>query len=66
MDEGKTRIVRLNIGNKSLKVPVLVQPCQADNTVGISIGYGREKSGRVSNGVGVNAYPLKVKVNGIY
>jgi molybdopterin-containing oxidoreductase family iron-sulfur binding subunit len=66
MDEGKTKMVKLNISNKSLKVPVLVQPGQADNTVGISIGYGREKSGRVSNGVGINVYPLKVKKNGIY
>jgi len=50
--------VNLKVGNKKIKVPVLIQPGQSENTVGISLGYGRERGGSVSNGVGVNVYPL--------
>ena len=39
-------------------VPVMIQPGQANNTVGLSIGYGRKKSGKAANNVGFNAFPL--------
>ena len=39
-------------------VPVLIQPGQARNTVGLALGYGRTKSGKAGNHIGVNAYPL--------
>ncbi len=45
-------------------VPVLIQPGQAVNTVGLAVGYGRTKSGKAANNIGVNAYPL-LEVNDI-
>ena len=39
--------------------PVWVQPGMADNTIGLALGYGREKTGRVGRGAGFNAYPLR-------
>ncbi|PIB36501.1 molybdopterin oxidoreductase [Reichenbachiella sp. 5M10] len=54
----KTQLVTLTVGNQSLKLPALVQPGQAKGTVGVAIGFGRTKGGKVANGVGVNAYPL--------
>jgi len=58
VEDNKTKLVNLKVGNKKIKVPVLIQPGQSENTVGISLGYGRERGGSVSNGVGVNVYPL--------
>ncbi|RPA70187.1 4Fe-4S dicluster domain-containing protein [Cyclobacteriaceae bacterium YHN15] len=58
MAEGATRKANITIGGKSLSVPVLVQPGQADGTVGLALGYGRSKAGRVADGVGVNAFEL--------
>ncbi|MFD2202209.1 TAT-variant-translocated molybdopterin oxidoreductase [Shivajiella indica] len=58
MTEGATRKANITVGGKTLVVPVLVQPGQADGTVGLALGYGRTKAGRVANGVGVNAYEL--------
>lgn len=58
MVEGATRKAKITVGDKSLIVPVLVQPGQAQGTVGLALGYGRSKAGRVANGVGVNAYEL--------
>ena len=39
-----------------LKVPVHIQPGQADGVLALAVGYGREKAGKVANKVGVNAY----------
>jgi MoCo/4Fe-4S cofactor protein with predicted Tat translocation signal len=58
MVEGATRKANITVGGKSLSVPVLVQPGQADGTVGLALGYGRSKAGRVADGIGVNAYEL--------
>ena len=39
-------------------VPVMIQPGQAINTIGIALGYGRKNSGKAADNVGVNAFPL--------
>jgi molybdopterin-containing oxidoreductase family iron-sulfur binding subunit len=44
--------------NKQLEIPVVVQPGQSKNTISIPVGYGRSKSGKVGQGLGVNIYPL--------
>ncbi|GAB3895823.1 TAT-variant-translocated molybdopterin oxidoreductase [Larkinella knui] len=45
-------------GKTAIELPVLIQPGQADGTVSVAIGYGREKAGKSADGVGKNAYPL--------
>jgi len=42
----------------SIKGPIWVQPGMADYSIGLALGYGREKAGRVGTGVGFNAYKL--------
>ena len=39
-------------------VPVMIQPGQANNTVGLAVGYGRKKSGKAGNNIGFNAFPM--------
>jgi len=58
MYEGESSMASISVNGKSLIVPILIQPGQADGTFGLAIGYGRTKAGRVANGVGVNAYEL--------
>ncbi len=57
-------MVRLEIAGKSVELPVLIQPGQAENTIAAAIGYGREKAGKAANGVGKNVYPLATFTNG--
>jgi MoCo/4Fe-4S cofactor protein with predicted Tat translocation signal len=64
MYEGATTTARLTVGDKSIVVPILIQPGQADGTIGLALGYGRTKAGRVADGVGVNAYELLDSANG--
>jgi len=50
---------RLSIGGKEIVGPVWIQPGQADNVVGIALGYGRTETGRIGVGSGFNAYSLR-------
>jgi MoCo/4Fe-4S cofactor protein with predicted Tat translocation signal len=51
-------LVEVKSAKGSIKLPILVQPGQADSTVAIAIGYGRTKAGKSADGVGANVYPL--------
>ena len=65
MDEQLTGVVNLTVDGKTMPVPVIVQPGQANGTVGLALGYGRSAAGRVGNNRGVNAYPLIRLVDGV-
>lgn len=56
-------VVRIEAGGRSIEGPVWIQPGHADNTLGIALGYGRSRSGRIGGfggqSVGFNAYPLR-------
>jgi molybdopterin-containing oxidoreductase family iron-sulfur binding subunit len=52
-------LVTVGVGGKSLTLPAAVVPGMADNTVVLTLGYGRTHAGRVANGVGFDAYPLR-------
>lgn len=54
----KVPIAKITIAGKTLELPVVVQFGQAQNTLAIALGYGREKAGSVGSGVGKNVYNL--------
>lgn len=62
--EGKANMVDLTVGDQKLRLPVVVQPGQTYGTLGLALGYGREKAGKAGNGVGKNAYTLVSLSNG--
>ena len=43
-------LLKLDSGKEYL-IPAIVQPGQAEGTVGLALGYGRKKSGVVGNNV---------------
>lgn len=57
-------LVKVTVNAKSVELPVMIQPGQADKTVSIAVGYGREKAGKAADGVGKNVFPFAVVVNG--
>jgi len=46
-------------GDARVVAPVWILPGQADDTITLPLGYGRARVGRVGNGVGFDAYPLR-------
>lgn len=63
-DESHSKLATVSVNGQSIKLPVMVQPGQLQGTIGIALGYGRTKAGKVADGVGANAYPLVSMVNG--
>jgi molybdopterin-containing oxidoreductase family iron-sulfur binding subunit len=64
MVEGKTKIANLTANGTTVSAPILIQPGQANGTIGLALGYGRKSAGRVANGLGANAFPLISRSNG--
>ncbi len=52
-------VIEVKLGNRTVSGPVWIQPGMADYSLGLALGYGREKAGRVGTGVGFNAYALR-------
>lgn len=67
--EGKTHLINITANQTTVKIAALVQPGQAQGTVGIALGYGRTKVGKVGmgmdgTGIGANAFPFVGSLNG--
>jgi len=50
-------MAELEVAGAKLRLPVILQPGQAQGTLALALGYGRTTGG-VARGVGVNAFPL--------
>ncbi len=58
--------VTVTLNGRTVRGSVWVQPGMADNTIGMALGYGRDKTGRVGKGTGFNAYKLRTSDNLYY
>ena len=52
------KYANVTVNGVTLKVPVIIQPGQAEGSVGLSFGYGRTEGLKEEMQTGVNAYPL--------
>ncbi|MEO6054929.1 MAG: 4Fe-4S dicluster domain-containing protein, partial [Chthoniobacterales bacterium] len=44
---------------KTVKIPALIAPGQADDSISVALGYGRTKVSHLMEGVGFDIYPLR-------
>jgi MoCo/4Fe-4S cofactor protein with predicted Tat translocation signal len=51
-------LVEITLNGRKVTGPIWTQPGMADYSLGLALGYGRERAGRVGNGVGFNAYQI--------
>ena len=51
-------MVEVTLNDRKVEGPIWTQPGMADYSLGLALGYGREKAGRVGSGVGFNAYKI--------
>jgi Fe-S-cluster-containing dehydrogenase component len=51
--------VNIAVGGRTITAPVWIVPGQADNSVALTLGWGRTKAGRIGTGKGFDAYPLR-------
>ena len=52
-------VVELRLGGQTVHAPIWIMPGQADETVVVTLGYGRTHAGPVGNDAGFNAYNLR-------
>lgn len=52
-------VLEIAAGGRTVRMPAMIQPGHADNSVSLALGYGRAHCGRVGQGTGHNAGPLR-------
>jgi molybdopterin-containing oxidoreductase family iron-sulfur binding subunit len=52
-------VVRISAGDRTITAAVWIVPGQADHSIALTLGWGRKKAGRIGNGTGFDAYPLR-------
>jgi molybdopterin-containing oxidoreductase family iron-sulfur binding subunit len=52
-------VLEVRRGDRAIRLPALIVPGHADDTVSVHLGYGREGSESLAVGVGANAYALR-------
>jgi len=52
-------LASIEVNGRKLDIVVYIMPGQAPGTIGLALGYGRTKAGRVGNGVGFDTYRLR-------
>nr|WP_184544519.1 TAT-variant-translocated molybdopterin oxidoreductase [Mucilaginibacter sp. FT3.2]MBB6231071.1 molybdopterin-containing oxidoreductase family iron-sulfur binding subunit [Mucilaginibacter sp. FT3.2] len=59
-------VIKIEANGYTVELPVLAQPGQAQGTISIAVGYGRQSAGPVGNNVGENAFPFYSYRNGTF
>jgi Fe-S-cluster-containing dehydrogenase component len=59
MDLSSGDMVELRLRGQAMRVPVCIMPGQAPRSITLHLGYGRRRAGRIGNGRGFDAYPLR-------
>ncbi|MCG8457523.1 MAG: TAT-variant-translocated molybdopterin oxidoreductase [Holophagales bacterium] len=62
----RSPMVSLQVGERSLEVPVWAVPGMADDTLLLHLGYGRTKAGNVGTGTGFDANVLRAADTGAW
>ncbi|HET6632701.1 MAG TPA: TAT-variant-translocated molybdopterin oxidoreductase [Rhodanobacteraceae bacterium] len=52
-------VVELRLHGQRVRAPIWIMPGQAPRSVTVHLGFGRRAAGRVGDGVGFDAYPLR-------
>ena len=52
-------VVRLDHAGRSLELPVWILPGMADGVVALTLGYGRQRAGRIGSGVGFDTFTVR-------
>ncbi len=66
LGKAEVEVVSITVNGNTVEIPAWVQPGHADDSITITVGYGREGIGRVANQTGVDTYPLRTSTSMLY
>lgn len=52
-------LLEITVDGRKVEIAAWIQPGHADDSITVTVGYGRKNVGKVGNGIGVNTYPLR-------
>jgi molybdopterin-containing oxidoreductase family iron-sulfur binding subunit len=52
-------MLKIAVGDRSVTAAAWIVPGQADDSIALTLGWGRRKVGRIGNGRGFDVYPLR-------
>jgi MoCo/4Fe-4S cofactor protein with predicted Tat translocation signal len=52
-------VVRVDYAGRSIELPVWILPGMADGVVALTLGYGRQRAGRIGSGVGFDTFTVR-------
>jgi molybdopterin-containing oxidoreductase family iron-sulfur binding subunit len=55
----RNEVIELRYQGRTVTAPVVVMPGHADDSISVSLGYGRTHAGRAGNHAGFNAYAIR-------
>lgn len=55
----EVEVITIDVNGTKVEIPAWVQPGHADDSITVTVGYGRKGLGRVAEAVGVDTYPLR-------
>ena len=55
----KVQQCELTIDGRTAVFPIWIQPGLPENTIVVTLGYGRTRAGRIGTGTGVDGYPVR-------
>lgn len=59
-------LMELTVDGRTVEVPAWIQPGHADDSITITVGYGRHEMGDVAHDAGVDTYPLRTSETLLY
>ena len=63
--KSRTTMMTIELNGETIKIPIAIQPGQANGTIALEIGYGRESAGRVGGEKSLGVDPIGFDVNPI-
>lgn len=66
LGKAEVEVVAITVNGTTVEIPAWVQPGHADDSITVTVGYGREGIGRVANQTGVDTYPLRTSASMLY
>ncbi len=52
-------VIEIDVNGRKVKGPIWPQPAHPNDSITVFLGYGRTRGGRVADGVGFDAYPIR-------
>ncbi len=66
LGKSEVEMISITVDGTTVEMPAWVQPGHADDSITVTVGYGREGIGRVANKTGFDTYPLRTTENMLF